>query len=201
MIVACSLCGKYIDAPDPDSEPVVRCPSCGLLQRAAAPEAKGPEAPPEEAAPQDDDWAYAPVFGRKCPGCGKWMTPGAVVCMACGYDPRTGEKWDDAKPLPPPGALSPAAGDESDTPAEDEPREDRLGRLSLGHHRYGRFADFVGKGAALGIPGGIVMMGLAALWFLAGRSWEIDPLYPAILFVVGALALVKGLFGGKTRDG
>lgn len=199
MLAVCTLCGKYIDAPDPDSEPVVRCPFCGLLQRPVAAKAGGPEAPPGEAAPQDDDWAFAPAIGTKCPGCGRHIAPAAVVCMACGYDGRTGEKWDDAQPLPPPGALLPVAGDEPDTPEEDEPREDRPRRRSPDYRRYGRFADFLGKASQLGIPGAIVMIGLVVLWFLSGPSWEIDPILPAMLFLAGTLALFKGLSGGKKR--
>lgn len=34
----------------------------------------------------------------KCPACGAAMADGAVLCVACGYDTRTGRRADDAPP-------------------------------------------------------------------------------------------------------
>jgi hypothetical protein len=39
---------------------------------------------------------------RPCPGCGAKMAVGSLVCTRCGYDLRTGRRWDTALGRPPP---------------------------------------------------------------------------------------------------
>jgi hypothetical protein len=48
-----------------------------------------------------------------------------------------------------------------------------------------------------GIIGGILMIVIAVVWFVVGY-FAADRIffYPPILFVIGLLSIVKGLFGG-----
>jgi len=48
-----------------------------------------------------------------------------------------------------------------------------------------------------GAIGGILMMIIAAAWFFVGLSFNRIFFYPPILFVIGAIAVIKGLLGGE----
>jgi hypothetical protein len=52
-------------------------------------------------------------------------------------------------------------------------------------------------GIRRGMLGGVLMMGIAALWFFAGLSANRVFFYPPILFVIGVYAFVKGAFTGN----
>jgi predicted lipid-binding transport protein (Tim44 family) len=47
-----------------------------------------------------------------------------------------------------------------------------------------------------GVIGGILMMGIAVAWFVAGLMGGIIFFYPPILLVVGFIAMIKGIMGG-----
>jgi hypothetical protein len=47
-----------------------------------------------------------------------------------------------------------------------------------------------------GFLGGILMMGFAAVWFLLGLAAGRIFIYPPILFVIGAIAMIRGAVGG-----
>ncbi|MHC4200179.1 MAG: hypothetical protein ACYSU0_09330 [Planctomycetota bacterium] len=60
------------------------------------------------------------------------------------------------------------------------------------------------RGISMGVIGGIVMMGIAAVWFFVGLASGVVFLYPPVLFVIGVFAVLKGfltgnLAGGRTR--
>lgn len=42
-------------------------------------------------APAQAETGNAPGLRAACPGCGVSMTPGAVICMSCGFDTRSGK--------------------------------------------------------------------------------------------------------------
>ncbi|MEI6217808.1 MAG: hypothetical protein WCP86_02820 [bacterium] len=54
----------------------IECPSCGHKLVVEAPKVT----------------ATSTAGARKCPGCGVQMGAGAVLCVACGFDTRTGKK-------------------------------------------------------------------------------------------------------------
>ena len=60
------------------------------------------------------------------------------------------------------------------------------------------------KGIEKGILGGIIMMGIALIWFLAGLTAGYIFFYPPVLFIIGVYAFVKGLmkgnFAGKSKN-
>jgi predicted lipid-binding transport protein (Tim44 family) len=45
-----------------------------------------------------------------------------------------------------------------------------------------------------GMVGGLLMMGIAVLWFFAGLAGGVIFIYPPVLFVIGVVSLLKGLF-------
>jgi predicted lipid-binding transport protein (Tim44 family) len=47
-----------------------------------------------------------------------------------------------------------------------------------------------------GVVGGALMMLIAVVWFVGGLFAGILFFYPPILFVIGIIAMVKGMFGG-----
>ena len=114
-------CGKKLKAPAAAAGKRARCPACGeihVLPKAQEPELELVEAPaareavaqesdyPSEASspPEEDDLlgamydlahqentAPARASGVVCPQCYSPMQSGAVLCLNCGYDTRTGK--------------------------------------------------------------------------------------------------------------
>lgn len=68
MKLRCSRCGKALQVKEELAGRKVKCPSCGMVF----------VVPP------------AGTNGTVCPQCGAEMPPGAVLCVNCGYDARTG---------------------------------------------------------------------------------------------------------------
>lgn len=52
-------------------------------------------------------------------------------------------------------------------------------------------------GIANGITGGLAMIGIAVVWFFAGKAMGYIFYYPPILGAIGVYALLKGLFTGN----
>lgn len=48
-----------------------------------------------------------------------------------------------------------------------------------------------------GVIGGLLMMLIAVIWFVAGLAMNIIFFYPPILLVIGLIAMIKGLAGGR----
>lgn len=57
------------------------------------------------------------------------------------------------------------------------------------------------KGLSNGVVGGFAMMLIAVVWFVAGYSAGYIFFYPPILFVIGLVGLLKGLFTGNFAGG
>jgi hypothetical protein len=53
------------------------------------------------------------------------------------------------------------------------------------------------KGIQKGVMGGLTMMAIAAVWFIAGYAAGIIFFYPPILFLIGLYAFFKGLVVGN----
>ena len=53
------------------------------------------------------------------------------------------------------------------------------------------------KGIEKGILGGVIMMGIALIWFFAGIAGGYIFFYTPILFIIGVYAFVKGLKRGN----
>ena len=85
--VACQ-CGKQVNAPDNLAGKRVKCPGCGNPL----------DIPAIAAAPQADDGLGGLLSeagmseAPRCPECSEDLKPGAVLCVACGYNLTTGKK-------------------------------------------------------------------------------------------------------------
>jgi len=55
----------------------------------------------------------------------------------------------------------------------------------------------ISKGMKKGVVGGVVMMVIALVWFFGRLSAGYIYYYPPILFIIGVVALVKGLVKGN----
>ena len=91
-------CGKRLKAPASAAGKRAKCPACGNVLTITAP-------PP----PAEDDMGLNALYdladqeskvaeqqaasgSPRCPGCSREMPAGAVLCVNCGYDMRTGSK-------------------------------------------------------------------------------------------------------------
>ncbi len=52
-------------------------------------------------------------------------------------------------------------------------------------------------GISMGVVGGLLMMGLAVIWFVVGLAYGWIFFYPPILFLIGLFAFFKGLITGN----
>ncbi|MHC5058376.1 MAG: zinc ribbon domain-containing protein [Planctomycetota bacterium] len=117
----CPSCGKVLNVKDEYAGKKARCPGCQeALTVPYAPEAAGAAA------------AAAPApSASACPSCGGALPEGAVFCVACGYDLRTGkqlqtvteeaaEEEDEGASAEDPPAEEPAGGDAGGGYSRDE---------------------------------------------------------------------------------
>jgi len=54
-------------------------------------------------------------------------------------------------------------------------------------------------GIKKGVIGGLIMIGIATVWFIGGLSIGLIFFYPPILFLIGIYALLKGLVTGNVN--
>ncbi|MCX6821981.1 MAG: hypothetical protein NTW30_04350 [Candidatus Aenigmarchaeota archaeon] len=54
-------------------------------------------------------------------------------------------------------------------------------------------------GIKKGVIGGIIMIGIATVWFIGGLYIGLIFFYPPILFLIGVYALIKGLVTGNVN--
>jgi hypothetical protein len=52
-------------------------------------------------------------------------------------------------------------------------------------------------GMRYGVLGGLAMMAIAVIWFVVGLFFDYIFFYPPILFIIGIVAVVKGLMSGN----
>lgn len=117
IAVQCGSCRKRLTAKDKLAGRKIKCPQCGgvltIPKPAAAPEApRKPTEPPDDYAvaspPAGEPGSStagtagaaekAPDTGPKCASCGASLKAGAVICVECGYDLRTGKKREVSGP-------------------------------------------------------------------------------------------------------
>ena len=92
IVVACR-CGRRFQADDAWAGRRARCPGCGT--ELTIPQPAGPRASAPSPSPLEDILEEAKIgeeAGPRCPECHEPIQPGAVLCVACGLDLKTGKK-------------------------------------------------------------------------------------------------------------
>jgi hypothetical protein len=51
----------------------------------------------------------------------------------------------------------------------------------------------------MGMLGGLLMMGIAVVWFVVGLAFNYIFFYPPILFIIGLIGLIRGLINTFSR--
>jgi hypothetical protein len=112
-----------------------------------------------------------PAAGKSCPGCGKPLSPKAVLCVDCGYNLKTGRKLVRREVL---------------SPFEDEPRRPSPAA---------KF--FTDRIFSPKVWGGLATMAISVIWFFGALFYlEVIFFYPPILFILGAISFFSGLIDG-----
>ena len=134
---ACPSCGRQFTWKPELAGRSAKC-KCGATVKipaqpaAAAPQAKRPAPAAATAAPESDggnpldSYAFSPAeappvgrqsaaapaadAGLRCPSCGGAMLPGAVICVSCGFNLKTGKRMSTVMGGPDPDAAAAPAG-------------------------------------------------------------------------------------------
>jgi hypothetical protein len=119
ILIVCPECGKQIKAPENVLGKRVRCKFCQASFTASKGPAKGPPGKPGKAAqkpagpakpskpakPVDDDddddpnpYGMSEVsLAPRCPECANEMEEGDIICLICGYNTQTRERYKTTK--------------------------------------------------------------------------------------------------------
>jgi hypothetical protein len=173
ILVNCD-CGKALRAKEELAGKKVRCPACSKVMKLPIPEAT-----------LEDD-AASMLLADLDPSEKK-----PAVNYSTSY---RGEK-QVPPPLPPTRAIS-----AKPTPLPPPRLEAKKKKMTRGKKREGYSGIAFEKGwfgdVNSGAIGGILMMVIAVVWFVLGWLGGVLFIYPPILFVLGFIAFIKGLFGG-----
>lgn len=110
--------------------------------------------------------------------------------MGYAYD-DTGYAYDDAygAPAPAPRRLPPKAKRKKSS----KPALKGSGNEPPTYDHGGSKRTFGDRLTESGVMGGLVAMAIAVIWFFGGLFFGVCFFYPPILFVLGAIAVVRGL--------
>ena len=128
-----------------------------------------PPPPPPTGEQQDDlygfqDDAPAPASAHEgtCPSCHAEMDPGAVVCLNCGYNAKTGQRMNTAMGgAAPPPPVPGRAGNATGGTAASNPYPTRRAKIEQSTEKPpGAWKGY------LGIAFGVALMGLGIYWMI-----------------------------------
>ncbi len=101
---ACGSCNKRYRVKEELAGKRARCKACGHVTKIPSPEPPPPDDLSglssfldEELASETSSAPPPPSGDAQCPACGATIESSAVVCLACGFDQRTGEKLSTLK--------------------------------------------------------------------------------------------------------
>ena len=132
----------------------------------------------------------------RCPNCKHVFLLSATaeppgVATAADVSPEEADPDYGLSPLPEP-AGAPAGTYNAAGPAQVP---------AAAAERYGHGFGWEHRGWDAGMMGGLVMMVIAAVWFFGGLAIGIRFFYPPILFIIGLVGFVRGLFTGNVSGG
>ncbi|WP_157637783.1 hypothetical protein [Flexithrix dorotheae] len=82
----------------------------------------------------------------------------------------------------------------------DEAEKSRKERIAMEAQQSEDDGDFFApekSGLKKGIFGGVLMMVIALVWFFVGLAGDVIFYYPPILFVIGLIGFIRGIFQGN----
>lgn len=189
--VGCA-CGKRLKAPASAAGKRARCPKCGTVHTLPAPQAApvaaaatsggsdpyevdDPFAAIAEAAMREEQATPLESNAVHCPGCQRAMPDGAVLCVNCGYDSRTGKRAAATKVI----AAAPAPSVPS-----------AFGAAPARGGRKGKQIDYMA-------PTGSLLMGtiFSAVLALAASAIWVGVAY-ATGYAIGYIAILIGVAAG-----
>jgi hypothetical protein len=140
----------------------------------------------------------------RCPACRQVFTVQTVMAEV-GAPPPVPSPRPRQVAAPPPVAepldALPVEEDQSIPVAEVEPHREKRKRRRLKKKQTadegGGFWAPEKAGIRYGVAGGLIMMAIAVVWFVAGLMFDWLFYYPPILFCIGVFALIKGLVTGN----
>ena len=98
-VFRCSKCQGQLLAPAGMSGQLLNCPNCDSGITVPPPSKK--RIVIQTATPLTAPSPVPPPAGRKCPYCGGGVAPAAIVCVNCGINLRTGQKYGASQPTTP----------------------------------------------------------------------------------------------------
>ena len=169
-------CGKSMEVPDMYAGKRVHCPGCNEAVLVPAAEQSEESAPTPQRQRRDED-GYSDRL-RDVNAQPERSRRDQSDSDANGYgDRRSRHDQEDRRD------IRRLIRKENDRPNR------RLGALSTGGGGFG--------GVNAGVGGGLAMMGIAVVWFFVALAAGWIFFYPPILFVIGVIAVVKGLANGE----
>lgn len=213
----CPSCGKTLKLPASALGKQGRCPGCKtVFQIPGAPEPTAFDAPasssPFGAAPANPASPFS--GGPTSSEVGLGMGLGAPGMVGIQNDPwgqptgnaAPGAAWPGApaNPWQAPGAWPSPPGGPSYGGApfpNNSMTQDYMARAAVSQAEADARAREAGAeggtGINSGVVGGIAMMVGAVIWFFVGLMFDWVFFYPPILFIIGVIAVVKGLIQGN----
>lgn len=147
-----------------------------------------------------------PQFPAEVPAAA--AAPATTTCPACGFEQPPTEECVKCGLVVSKFRARPAAesGAEPDYPEVRSPEEIAADLADQGYTPRERVTSVEEddgffaperRGLDRGILGGVVMMGIAVVWFGLGWAAGYIFFYPPVLFVIGLFGTLKGLFTGN----
>jgi hypothetical protein len=178
MPVHCPQCGKKLMVPTSAAGKQGRCPSCTHVFMIDAPLAASLVDPLPDLTPLDDNNPFGNnAFG----GAADYSLQSLAPAPAPAYQ----QTWQDpaggvqAAPNPYPAVVNPYG-----PPPADEGKY---------NHGFG----LEQRGWDAGMMGGLLMMVIGAVWFFGGLAFGLIFWYAPILFVIGLVGFIRGMFTGN----
>jgi hypothetical protein len=164
-------CGATLQAKDEHAGKKTRCPSCGKIQ--PIPAAAPPPARPTFSLSKEEEIpdALPAEDGKKVKGSDTY-----------GFADQ---------PSPRPKVREPL----------ERPRVTKSGGRAAARGGGGGFFGPEMGAMSYGVLGGLAMMAIAVIWFVAGLFFDYIFFYPPILFVIGIVAVVRGVMSGNIAGG
>jgi hypothetical protein len=191
--VSCPQCGKQLMVPTTAAGKQGRCPACThvFVLPALLEEPESDELP--QLAPLAPD-----PFGQHVPSSGYQLQPTApqnYYAQPSGYANPSQSVYGSPpaqQPFAPQQPVNPYMANAYAQAAEKQQNPDKY------NHAFGMEQ----RGMDAGMMGGLALMVLAAVWFgVALFCFDIIFFYPPILFVIGLVGFVRGLFTGNIAGG